>query len=143
MPFAWIEDGVTSDVTFHAWGATLDAAFAAAVDATTAAMVAELDSVRALQRHAVAVEADALDLLLLRLLDEVIYLKDTAVLLLRVEAVHVDDRGQPLRATASLAGEPIDRARHQLVADVKAVTWYDLRVERSGDAWHVHATLDV
>ena len=51
MPFAWLEDAVTSDVTFHAWGPTLDAAFAAAVDATTAAMVADLDAVRAVERR--------------------------------------------------------------------------------------------
>lgn len=143
MPFAWIEDGVTSDVTFDAWGATLDAAFAAAVDATTAAMVADLDGLRPVERHRVAVEADSLDLLVVRLLDEVIFLKDTARLLLRAESVYVAATTQPLRATATLAGEPIDSARHELVADVKAVTWYGLRVERRGDAWHVHATLDV
>jgi SHS2 domain-containing protein len=143
MPFAWIEDAVTSDVTFHAWGPTLDAAFAAAVDATTAAMVADLDAVRAAERREVRVEADALDRLLVRLLDEVIFLKDTASLLLRAEAVRVDADARPCRATATLAGEPIDRGRHELVADVKAVTWYGLRVERSSDGWHVHATLDV
>lgn len=143
MPFTWLEDAVTSDVTFHAWGPTLDAAFAAAVDATTAAMVADLDSVRAVERRSVVVEADALDLLLLRLLDEVIFLKDTAALLLRAGSVRVEDARRPHRATATLTGEPIDRTRHDLVADVKAVTWYGLRVEQSGDAWHVQATLDV
>lgn len=143
MPFVWLEDAVTSDVTFDAWGATLAAAFAAAVDATTAAMVADLDTVRAVEHRAVAVEADALDLLLVRLLDEVIFLKDTAGLLLRAESVRVEDARPPLRATATLAGEPIDRARHALVADVKAVTWYGLRVERRGDEWHAQVTLDV
>ena len=143
MPFAWLEDAVTSDVTFHAWGATLDAAFAAAVDATTAAMVADLDAVRAVERRTVAVEAEALDLLLLRLLDEVIFLKDTASLLLRAESLRVEAAALPYRASGTLLGEPIDRARHELVADVKAVTWYGLRVEHAAGEWHVHATLDV
>ncbi|HSQ00891.1 MAG TPA: archease [Candidatus Dormibacteraeota bacterium] len=143
MPFAWLEDAVTSDVTFRAWGATLDALFAAAVDATTAAMVADLDTVRAVERRSLVIEAEALDLLLLRLLDEVIFLKDTASLLLRAERVEVDAAAAPPRVSATLAGEPIDRARHALVADVKAVTWYDLRVEHVGDEWRAQVTLDV
>ena len=143
MPFAWLEDAVTSDVTFRAWGATLDVVFAAAVDATTAAMVADLDSVRAVERRALEIEAEALDLLLLRLLDEVIFLKDTASLLLRAERIAVDAAAAPPRVRATLVGEPIDRARHPLVADVKAVTWYGLRVERVGDEWQAQVTLDV
>jgi SHS2 domain-containing protein len=143
MPFAWLEDGVTSDVTFRAWGATLDELFAAAVDATTAAMVADLDTLRAVERRELAVEAPSLDLLLLRLLDEVIFLKDTTSLLLRAEAMAVDADATPPRARATLVGEPIDRARHALVADVKAVTLYGLRVERVGDGWEAQVTLDV
>lgn len=143
MPFAWLEDAVTSDVTFRAWGPTLGAVFAAAVDATTAAMVADLETVRARERRELVVEAPSLDLLLLRLLDEVIFLKDTASLLLRAEQVAVDDAAVPRRARATLAGEPIDRNRHALVADVKAVTLYGLRVERVGGEWQAQATLDV
>jgi SHS2 domain-containing protein len=143
MPFEFLEDGVTSDVTFHAWGDTLDELFAAAVEATTAIMVAELDSVHPRTQRAVEVEADALDLLLLRLLEEVVFLKDTEGLLLRAADMHVAvDHGRP-RARATLAGEPIDRQRHMLVADVKAVTLYGLRVERTEVLWEAQVTLDV
>ncbi|MBX3026132.1 archease [bacterium] len=142
MPFAWLEDAVTSDVTFRAWGPTLDAVFAAAVEATTAAMVADLGSVRAVERRSVALAAASLDLLLVRLLDEVIFLKDTASLLLRPERVTVDAGASP-RLAAVLVGEVIDPTRHALITDVKAVTWYGLRVERIGDAWEAQVTLDV
>ena len=134
MPGAWLEDGVTSDVTFRAWAATRDELVAAAVDATTAAMVAELDSLRAVERRTVTVEAGA---------DEVIFLKDTAALLLRAVAVRVEGAAAPWRAIATLAGERIDPARHHLVADVKAVTWHGLRVERHGAEWQAEVTLDV
>lgn len=143
MPFEYLEDAVTSDVTFHAWGASLDDLFAAAVDATTDAMVADLDSIRPTEHRAVDAEADELDLLLLRLLDEVVFLKDTEGLLLRADAVRVDVDGPPLCARATLVGERIDRARHELSADVKAVTLYGLRVEHIAALWHAHVTLDV
>jgi SHS2 domain-containing protein len=143
MPFEYLEDAVTSDVTFHAWGASLDDVFAAAIDATTRVMVEELTDVRRVARRVVAVQAEALDLLLWRVLDEVVFLKDTEILLLRAERMRVEPDQRPLSAEATLVGEPIDRARHQLLADVKAVTLYGLRVERVGALWHAHVTLDV
>jgi len=142
MPFEFVEDAVTSDVTFHAWGDTLDELFAAAVDATTAVMVPDLDSVRPVARRMAEVSADALDLLLLRLLEEVVFLKDTDGLLLRAEDVRVPD-AQPVCVQARLIGERIDRLRHGLAADVKAVTLHELRVERRDGLWHADVTLDV
>ena len=143
MPFEYVEDAVTSDVTFHAWGASLDELFGAAVDAVTNTMIADLQAVERLKREVVEVTAEALDILLLRLLDEVVFLKDCAGMLFRAEQVVVDASGPPHRACATLVGERIDRTRHELVADVKAVTLYGLRVERIDELWHAHVTLDV
>ena len=143
MPFEYVEDAVTSDVTFHAWGGSLNELFAAAVDAVTNAMVADLQAVRASTRRVVEVSAATLDILLLRLLDEVVFLKDSEGMLFRAEQVVVDAAAPPHRASATLFGERIDRERHELVADVKAVTLYGLRVERVDALWHARVTLDV
>ena len=143
MPFEFVDDAVTSDVTFHAFGDSLAELFIAAVDAMTATMVAELDSVRGVEPRSAEVRAAALDLLLLRLLEEVIFLKDTQCLLLRAANVCVDADERGWRACAELVGEPIDRIRHALVADVKAVTLHGLYVERRDHRWHAGITLDV
>lgn len=141
MPFEFLEDAVTSDVTFHAWGDTLVDLFSAAAEATTQVMVDSLDSVAPHVRRCVAVEADALDLLLAHFLDELIFLKDVDRLLLRVTRLEIEP--DPPRLRAELVGEPIDPARHELEADVKAVTLHDLRVEQRGTTWHAQVTLDV
>ena len=143
MPFEFVEDAVTSDVTFRAWGGSLDAIFGAAIDATAATMVADLDTIRPQVRRVVEVDGHALDLLLLRVLEEAIFLKDTERLLLRAAEVRIEPDTRPLRAYATLVGEPIDRTRHALVADVKAVTLHGLSVERRADGWHASVTLDV
>src|SRR5579862_8469796 len=143
MPFEYLEDGVTSDVTFHAWGHSLEELFVAAVAAVTNVMVADLETVLATARRAVEVTGDALDILLLRLLDEVVFLKDSDGLLLRAEEVAVDAASKPHHARAVLVGERIDRQRHELVADVKAVTLHGLQVERRDRLWHACVTLDV
>ena len=141
MPYEFLDDGVTSDVTFHAWGASLEELFSAAADATLNVMVRSVEPVRPLETRSVSVEADALDLLLMRFLDELVYRKDVEELLLRATEVRVDTERN--RVQAVLTGERIDPKRHELVADVKAVTLHDLRVERSATGWDAHVTLDV
>jgi SHS2 domain-containing protein len=146
MPYEYVEDGVTSDVTFHAWGRDLDELFTAAADATANVMVASLDSVRPLVSRTVSLSADALDLLLMRLLEELIFYKDAEGLLLRACGVHVtatDNTSHLPQLTAELRGEPIDRDRHEMLADVKAVTLHGLRVEVVEGAAHARVTLDV
>jgi SHS2 domain-containing protein len=143
VPFEFVDDAVTSDVMFHASGDSLAELFVAAVDATTATMLAELDSVRGAEQRRAEVEAPVLDLLLLRVLEEVIFLKDTQRLLLRAADVCVDADEHGWRACAELVGEPIDHTRHALVADVKAVTLHGLYVEQRDHRWHAGVTLDV
>jgi len=141
VPYEFLDDGVTSDVTFHAWGGSLEELFAAAADATLNVMVRSVESVRPLETRSASVEADELDLLLKRFLDELIYRKDVEELLLRATEVHVDAADH--RVQAVLVGERIEPERHELVADVKGVTLHDLRVERAETGWHAYVTLDV
>ena len=143
MPYQYLEDGVTSDVTFHAWGRDLDELFAAAADATTNVMVLVLDSVHAAVSRPAQVTADALDLLLMQFLDELVFHKDAEGLILRATAVHVERATHGYHVHAELRGELIDANRHELGADVKAVTLEGLRVERIGSEWHAYVTLDV
>jgi protein archease len=143
MPYEYLEEGVTSDITFHAWGRDLDELFTAAADATTNVMVRSLDSIQPSARRAAVVRADALDLLLLRFLDEIIFHKDAATLLLRAGEVHVETFDHDHQVRAQLRGEPIDVRKHDLAADVKAVTLHDLRVEQRNSEWHAYVTLDV
>ena len=143
MPYEYLEDSVTSDVTFRAWGGDLNALFMAAVDATTNVMVHPLDAVRPVRTVAVTVSAAGLDLLLFRFLDELIYHKDVDGLLLRATSMRVDHGTAASHATAELRGEPVNPTRHDLRADVKAVTLYGLRVEPTPGGWEAEVTLDV
>lgn len=143
MPYEYLEDGVTSDVTFRAWGGDLDELFTAAADATANLMVRSLDSIEPRVTVPVTVNAEALDLLLMRFLDEMVFHKDAAGLLLRATAVHVASGDHGHTVQAELKGEAIDPSKHELAADVKAVTLHGLEVTRGTAGWHAHVTLDV
>jgi SHS2 domain-containing protein len=136
-------DEVTSDASFVAEAPTLSALFTAASDALLALTVERPDEVRALVRHELELDDERLDWLLLRFLNELIYLRDAEGLLLRVETLELEDSTPELRLRATLVGEPLDLTRHTAASEVKAATAYGLRVERGAGGWTASATLDV
>jgi SHS2 domain-containing protein len=141
--FEYLENDVTSDVTFRAFGRDLGELFTAAGDATAAAMVRSLDSIAPATSRPVALDGAALDLLLMAFLDEIVFWKDAERLLLRPASVHVVARDDGYRVAGELRGEAIDPGRHELEADVKAVTLHGLRVEPADGGWSAQVTLDV
>jgi SHS2 domain-containing protein len=141
--FEYLEDAVTSDVTFRAVAPDLDRLFTTAGDATAAAMLRSLESIVPATTRRVSLAADALDLLLMAFLDEIVFWKDAERLLLRPAEVHVTQAGGRWQVTAELRGEAIDPLRHELEADVKGATLHGLRVEPLGSGWCAEVTLDV
>ncbi|MBW2271391.1 MAG: archease [Deltaproteobacteria bacterium] len=137
--FEFVE-GATGDLAFVAHGETPGEAFAAAGEAFLAATVEEPATVERREQRSVEFDEPDLDLLLLRFLNELVYLRDAEDLLLHPE--HVEVAAGPV-LMAVLAGERIDRARHALAADVKAATAHGLSVEKTEHGWTATATLDV
>ena len=136
-------DVATADAAFEAWGETLEELFVAAADATTHTMAGNLEAIEDRQRRPIRLEEQSADLLLFRLLEELIFLKDAEGLLLRVPAVRIRRSDGALLLEAEARGEPLDPLRHQLQADVKAVTLHRLRVEQTARGWEASVVLDV
>ena len=143
MPYAYAEDIAVSDVAFHAWGPTLDDTFREAAEATMHAMVDDLDSIAAVEQRSFELRDEHLDLLLLQFLQEFVYYKDAERLLLRVQDVRITREAHGFTLHAHAAGERIDLTKHELGADVKAVTLYRLQVEQTADGWKATVILDV
>lgn len=141
MSFEFVE-GATSDVAFEARGETLEALFAAAADALLAATLANPEDVAPREREPLQLSEPDVELLLLRFLNELIFLRDARRLLLRAGGLRIECNGEA-RLAGELVGERIDPARHRLEADVKAATAHGLRIERAGAGWRASVTLDV
>ena len=135
-------EGATSDLAFVAHGPTVEAVFAAAAEALLAATVEDPGSVERRERRSVTLEEPDLELLLLRFLNELIYLRDAEELLLHPDRLSVT-QNSGARLAGELAGERIDPGRHALVTDVKAATAHGLHVVSTPDGWTAAATLDV
>ncbi|GAB4259195.1 MAG: archease [Deferrisomatales bacterium] len=141
--YRYLEDVAIADVAFEAWGESLEELFRAAWEATLAAMVAEVESVRPQTRRTFRLEDPAADLLLVRFLQELVFRKDAEQLLLRPGWIRIRSRPGGLTLDAEAWGERIDPERHRLLADVKAVTFHRLAVEHTASGWKGTVVLDV
>ena len=137
MPYETFEH--TADLGLRVRAADLDTLFADAARGLFSLVVANLDSVRPLEKVEFEIAADALDLLLFDWLGELLYTFEVRQLLLAHFDVHVSDH----RLMATADGEPIDRGRHILDHEVKAITYHGLKVVHNVDGWLAEVIVDV
>jgi SHS2 domain-containing protein len=95
--------------------------------------------VRPLQKVDVRLQGDKIEYLLFDWLRELLYHFDAEHLLFGTFEVQVRKDG----LTASAWGEPLDRSRHNMEHEVKAITYHGLRVEKVGDVWEAEVIVDI
>jgi len=143
MPYKYLEDIATADVAFEAWGDTVEEVFVAAADATMNVMVEDLSTIAEVEHRMINVEADAIDMLLFQLLQELIFYKDAERLVLRVPNVQIQQQNNHFTLKANASGEELNPDKHELVVDVKAVTLHRFRVEPTMRGWEATVILDI
>ncbi len=141
MPYRYIDS--VSDVAFSANGKTVQELFLSCWDATLNVMVGNPRAIDKKITKKIEIENRALDMLLFDFLQELIYYKDAEGIFLCIEDITISqtDAGNTLSAEAK--GERIDRPRHRILVDVKAVTMHRFSVERTGGIWQATVVLDV
>jgi SHS2 domain-containing protein len=143
MPYEFLEDVAIADIAFRAWGKDLRETLVAAADATTNVMVEDLESIQPRENRELRLENDSLDMLLFDLLQELIYYKDAEELLLRVRQVEIKEKGHRHLLKGMASGEKIDRNRHRLRVDVKAVTLHRFQLAKTEKGWEAQVILDI
>jgi SHS2 domain-containing protein len=129
----------TADVGLRIRAADLNTLFAEAAEAMFACIVEDLHTVAPTQALQVEIAGDDKAYLLFDWLKELLYHFDAEHLLFSRFEVQV--RSDGLSATAH--GEPLDRARHELSHEVKAITYHGLRVEPTADGWLAEVIVDI
>ena len=143
MPYQYLEHIATADAAFEAWGTTPEELFTAAADATLNVMLADLETVRKEREVTIDIENVEMDLLLFDFLNELVFYKDARRLLLRVDSLTIAPRPDGFALHAIASGEEIDFSRHDLSADVKAVTMHRFKVEETAEGWRASVVLDI
>ncbi|HTM54392.1 MAG TPA: archease [Pirellulales bacterium] len=102
-------------------------------------IVREPGTVRPADAVSIELDASALDLLLFDWLSELVYLYETRHLLLGEFDVQLSES----HLTAIARGEPVDRQRHELEHEVKAITYHGLKVEQTSHGWLAEVIVDI
>jgi len=134
-----LEGVATADVAFEVEAGSLEEVFVEAARALTSVMV-DPSKVRASIRQEVELEAPGLDVLLFDWLSEIVYLKDAENLVFSDYQVKIHPG---FKLEGVLEGEEIDRERHELGCDVKAVTYHLFKLEKRDKGWYVRVVLDI
>ncbi len=129
----------TADLGLRIRAATLPELFAESAQALFSAVVADLASIRPVQTLEVVRTGDAWDFLLFDWLNELLYRFDAEHLIFGQFRVRFE--GNTLIGEA--LGEPIDRDRHLLEHEIKAITYHGLRVEKGLDGWEAEIIVDI
>jgi SHS2 domain-containing protein len=133
-----------ADVGLIGEGPTREAAFAACVEAMTAA-ICDLAMVAPTQGVSIACEGGDDELLLYAFLNALVFEMATRRMLFRRAEVTITGSGLERRRLEGTAwGEPVEPSRHQPAVEVKGATMTMLRVAQEADnRWHARCVIDV
>jgi SHS2 domain-containing protein len=141
MPYRYLEDIATADAAFEAEGGTLEELFKDSAIATFEVMVDTNDLKPEITRS-IKLKSDTVDGLLIDWLSELVYLKDVeGVLFCKFDVDIKKNEFYELKGVVS--GENIDRKKHRLRSDVKAVTYHLFEVKKTGENWTARVVLDI
>ena len=140
MTYKFLPDVALADIAFEAHSKTVNGLFESCANALADIMV-DPKSLHAKVTKKITLKSDDLDRLLYDFLTELIVIKDVDSLLFSDVKVEVGSEGTKLSAEAK--GEPIDRVRHILRNDVKAVTMHMFGIQQEGTKWKATVVLDI
>jgi SHS2 domain-containing protein len=142
--YRFLSNIALADVAFVARADSLPSLFESAARALTEVMVDRRTVVGRVERR-IELRSPTVDRLLYDFLTELIVIKDVDSLLFKDFEVSIVP-GPELRLACEMRGEEIDRERHALRNDVKAVTMHMFGVKRAkgrAGRWEATVVLDI
>lgn len=144
MIFEILDDICRADLAIRFYGESIDDLFHNAAVVFLCQMMENPSDIRDCAEIEIRLDNTELDLLLYKLIEELIFIKDSRHMLLLPKSASVMNRNGIYSLVICLTGEKIDRSRHTLKTDVKAITMHSLSVSSSPDGkWIATIVLDV
>jgi len=139
-----LEEESKSDIAFEVEADTLTELFEGAAIATMNVMV-NLDTVKEEKEWFIEITSDSIEMLLFDFLSELVFLKDAEEAIFKKFNINIkekDDSSYVLKS--KVWGEYINRERHYLLTDVKAVTLFHFTVKKLENGnWYCYVLLDL
>ncbi len=143
MRYKYLEDVAIADVAFEAEGKTLEELFESSGFALTNTMIKDLGQLEPRVEKSFEVEAEDVEMLLFNFLQELIFYKDAERLLFNKFELDIEQKEDRWHLGVKAYGEEIDREKHELLADAKAVALHNFKVEEKAKGWMAMVIVDV
>jgi len=141
MSYRYVDS--VSDVAFTAEGETIEELFLECWNATLNVMTGKAGAIEKKIAKKIEIQNKNIEMLLFDFLQELIFYKDAEGIFLCIEDIDILRTDTEYALSADAKGERIDRSRHRILVDVKAVTMHMFRVEHTDDIWRATVVLDV
>ncbi len=102
--------------------------------------ITDRDKVKPSAREVFEVAGETKEELLVKLLSEILYLHETSRLVFKDIRLDVSNEK---KAVAELSGEVYNPGKHELVNDIKAVTYHNLKIENVNDKFTADIIFDI
>lgn len=130
---------ISGDVGIRAFGKSLEELF---INAATGmySLITDVNSIEKRQKIDIEVESHSLEGLLVSWLNELIFRFDTYGFV--GKDIDISEFSES-KIKASLSGEEFDEARHEKRLLVKAATYHQLKIEKTGEDWKAEIIFDI
>jgi SHS2 domain-containing protein len=142
MKYKILEDIAIADIAIEAYGKNLNELFehtAFAIFEETA----NLKKIHDTEKKTIKLEATNQENLLFDFLSEILFLKDTYSIIFKTSKVNITEKNNNYSLTAELTGEKIDREKHELRNDIKAITLHMFQIEKTKHGYKDLVVVDV
>ena len=137
-----LEDVAIADIAIEAYGKNLNELF----ENTALAIFeesADLKKVDNKENKIIKIKANNVEDLLFDFLSEILFLKDKDSFLFKKSVVKMKDTNGKFSLDSELFGEKIDREKHELRNDIKAITLHMFKVEKTKQGYKAVVVIDV
>lgn len=142
MPYNFRDDIAGGDSAVEIEAPSLEELFVEAGKAFTEAMV-DIESVGTGNTFDISLEEDDIESLFYDFLSELVYLKDSSSMLFSNYVVEKLETARTFKLEATAEGERIDYEKHDISADIKAVTMHRFKVEKTDGGWKAFVIFDL
>ena len=132
-----------ADAAIEVSSNSLEGIFIDSGKALTNTMVDDLKSIKTNKKYTFKVESQERELLLFEFLEKLVIEKDANQMLFSEFEVKINQTNEKFMVSVIAHGEHIDYDRHELCADVKAVTLHKFSLIKEEKNWNAKMILDI
>ncbi len=141
--FEFVDDITLADIAIHCKAQTVERIFALNAEALLHVCLEDPSKLKKTEEYHIEVQHTYLDLLLVKFLNELIFVKDTKGLLLYPGMIKLINSNDKLVCEADFTGDYVIKG-YDIIVDPKAVTMHKAKCEQiNKDEWESFIVIDV